>query len=282
MGSAVDRDGARSTNVQHAEFAAFAEVFRTEFRLRFEREWSRGGYGCADNCSVKVDVDKVKCAGFKERLQKEGFAEFRRGHAGKADGVGHLHELHSSSIASSIKTLLRRRGMLACMSLPTSRRSFLATASLAVAAVPFVDAQTPSTPVPFHLFPAGELEASREKLVKAPGNDSLFHPAGLPLTIVLTVEEKKAAKEFEWHEGRDHIFQIVDGATVYELGGTPRDARSTKPGEWLAPASDGARRVELKKGDMLVIPRGTPHRRTTADSVTFYLISAEGAAPTQR
>jgi mannose-6-phosphate isomerase-like protein (cupin superfamily) len=32
----------------------------------------------------------------------------------------------------------------------------------------------------------------------------------------------------------------------------------------------------MKKGDMLTIPRNTPHRRSTEGSVTFILISAQG------
>ena len=34
--------------------------------------------------------------------------------------------------------------------------------------------------------------------------------------------------------------------------------------------------MTLHKGDMLVIPRGTPHKRSTEGSVTFYLISTTG------
>jgi uncharacterized protein YjlB len=98
--------------------------------------------------------------------------------------------------------------------------------------------------------------------------------------MVLTTETAKSAKEFEWHEGRDHVLQIIDGATVYEVGGAPKDGRNTKPGEWLAPVSEGAATLSLKKGDMLVIPRGTPHKRSTAESVTFLLISPMGTAKT--
>ena len=94
---------------------------------------------------------------------------------------------------------------------------------------------------------------------------------------MLTTEEKHYAKEFEWHEGRDHIVQILEGTTIYELGGTPAGAHNNKlPTEWLAPTSTGATRMTLHKGDMLVIPRGTPHKRSTEGSVTFYLISTTG------
>ena len=95
--------------------------------------------------------------------------------------------------------------------------------------------------------------------------------------MVLTVEKAKSAKEFEWHEGRDHVLQILDGSTVYEVGGTPKNGRNIRPGEWLAPESEGATKMTLNKGDMLVIPRGTPHKRSTAGSVALMLISPMGA-----
>jgi mannose-6-phosphate isomerase-like protein (cupin superfamily) len=126
----------------------------------------------------------------------------------------------------------------------------------------------------FQLFTAGTLGDDRKALDASPGNNNLVDDK--TFTVVLTTEKRKSAPEFEWHEGRDHIFQIVDGSTVYELGGTPKGAHSKGPGEWLAPASDGATTTTLNKGDMLVIRRGTPHRRRTAQSVTFTLISPQG------
>jgi quercetin dioxygenase-like cupin family protein len=167
-----------------------------------------------------------------------------------------------------------------------TRRSFLCSASLAAAAglcltEDALAAQTETSaapPVPFKLFNAVQLAADMQHLQASPGNDNLFDSSALPFTVVLTTEKQKAAKEFEYHEGRDHILQILDGTTVYEVGGTPQNPHKTKPSEWLAPASQGVTRLTLHKGDMLVIPRGTPHKRTTAGSVTFYLISTTGAA----
>jgi mannose-6-phosphate isomerase-like protein (cupin superfamily) len=94
--------------------------------------------------------------------------------------------------------------------------------------------------------------------------------------VALTVETAKSPKEFEWHEGRDHVLQIIDGTTVLEVGGMPKGGHSKGPGEWLAPTSEGATTLTLKKGDMLVIPRGTPHKRSTPGSVTLLLISPTG------
>jgi len=170
-----------------------------------------------------------------------------------------------------------------------TRRNFLRTAPLAAAlSLPLTEqllfasgtassgAQATS-PEPFQVFTSGKLADAMKTLKTTPGNDSLYASKAPPLTIVMTTEEKKSGKEFEYHEGRDHIFQILDGTTVYELGGTPKDARNTKPGEWFAPTSEGATSITVHKGDMLVIPRGTPHKRSTETSVTFLLISTEGS-----
>jgi mannose-6-phosphate isomerase-like protein (cupin superfamily) len=171
-----------------------------------------------------------------------------------------------------------------------TRRNFLRTAPLAAAATLSLtdklalatdggQSAATAAPEPFQVFTSEKLGDAMKALQAKPGNDNLYESKALPLTIVLTTEEKKSGKEFEYHEGRDHVFLIVEGATKYELGGTPKGAHKTKPGEWLAPASEGATSVALKKGDMLVIPRGTPHRRSTEGSVTFTLISTTGTAP---
>jgi quercetin dioxygenase-like cupin family protein len=128
----------------------------------------------------------------------------------------------------------------------------------------------------FQLISAETILQDVKALQAAPGNDNLVTQSAF--SVVLTTEAAHSAKEFEWHEGRDHILQVIDGTAVYELGGTPRDAHSPKPGEWLAPVSDGAVTLTLHKGDMLIIPRGVPHKRSTAGSVTFTLISPSGVA----
>ena len=172
-----------------------------------------------------------------------------------------------------------------------SRRNFLRTAPLAAAVtLPLAETMlhasglgagaqgSTNSTEPFEVIRGEKLAEFIKTLQVKPGNENLYASQKLPFSVVLTTEEKKSGKEFEYHEGRDHVFHILDGTTKYELGGTPKGAHSTKPGEWLAPESEGATTLTLSKGDMLVIPRGTPHKRTTDASVTLILISIEGQA----
>ena len=149
-------------------------------------------------------------------------------------------------------------------------------------AAPASPAQQSSTSphLTFQLITQQSQQDAMRTLQATPGNKNLLEAKGLPFAMVLTTEVAKSAKEFEYHENRDHIVQIVDGVTIYEVGGIPTTPRNTSSGEWLAPASEGATVMTLKKGDMLILPRGTPHKRRTETSVTFVLISTTGATTT--
>jgi len=166
-----------------------------------------------------------------------------------------------------------------------SRRSFLAGAPVAaVAGLALADALfAPSASAqdlaagkgePFQYFKASELAADASKLQAAPGDNKLVTDKNF--AMVMTTEKTKSAKEYEWHEGRDHLLIVIDGETVYEMGGTPKGTHKVREGEWLAPEAEGATKLTLTKGDILTIPRGTLHKRSTAGSVTFLLISPMG------
>jgi mannose-6-phosphate isomerase-like protein (cupin superfamily) len=167
----------------------------------------------------------------------------------------------------------------------TSRRNFLRTApiaaaagftladSLAVLAQAAPGADVVAAAQPYKLWTKKELDADIQALDAKPGDNRLYESNAIPEQIILTTEKRKSATEFEWHEGRDHLLYVLDGSTVYEIGGTPTGTKVMGPGEWHATGSTGSKSMVLGKGDMLLIPRGVLHKRSTEDSVTFLLIS---------
>jgi mannose-6-phosphate isomerase-like protein (cupin superfamily) len=163
------------------------------------------------------------------------------------------------------------------LSLPSMTHELLAQAAPAAAGTA-PGADVASAALPFQMFTAKALDDDAKALAAKPGNNNLVdQKPGIPCAMVMTTEVHHSATEFEWHEGRDHIIQIIDGSTLYEVGGVPKNGHSTgKPGEWLAPSSEGSKSILMGKGDMLVLPRGTPHKRSTEDSVTLILISPYG------
>ena len=166
-----------------------------------------------------------------------------------------------------------------------TRRNFLWTAPLVAAALPLTDtllhaqvaAAEPGQPATFQVFTGETIEGLMNDLEVSHGSkDLVTGKVGVSMTI--SAENNKVAKEFEYHQHRDHVFQILEGMTRYELGGTPKNPREIRPGEWLAPDSEGCKVITLKKGDILVVPRMTPHKRITEESVTLLLINATSPA----
>jgi quercetin dioxygenase-like cupin family protein len=167
------------------------------------------------------------------------------------------------------------------------RRNFLRTAPVAAAAgfaladtslfasPTAVPAGMPSHPAKFQYITAEQIEHDIQQTEAKPGHINLVDEKGTSFSMGLTTEKNKSAPGFEAHAHRDHIVQVLEGSTVYEVGGTPKGGQMIAPGEWRGPESVSATRLTLHKGDRLVIPRGTPHKRTTLGSVTFTLISPE-------
>ena len=164
------------------------------------------------------------------------------------------------------------------------RRHFLRVAPVAAAAG-FALARAPLRALPaddaaqngavkFRHFSAQEIARDMRTLDANPGNiDLVEEKGGIGFSMVMTTEKAKNAPEFESHQHRDHVLQILDGSTIYEVGGTPKGGRMIGPGEWRGPDVSGATKLTLNKGDQLIIPRGTPHKRSTSGSVTLVLIS---------
>src|SRR5829696_5630731 len=71
---------------------------------------------------------------------------------------------------------------------------------------------------------------------------------------------------------RTMFFYVLEGSAELTLGGSLENPKESAPGEWKSDKIIGGQTFTIKKGDLIVVPRGTPHQRINTKSKTFSLI----------
>lgn len=101
-------------------------------------------------------------------------------------------------------------------------------------------------------------------LEKKPGNtnEDVVAAAGMQTRVAVFHDSKRENDMNEVHDGSDDVYYVLDGTATLLLGGTLVDAKEVSPGEWRAKTATGGQRYTIKKGDLIFVPRGTPHQRT--------------------
>lgn len=76
----------------------------------------------------------------------------------------------------------------------------------------------------------------------------------------------------ELHDYDTDIFHVQAGEATFVTGGTIVEGKSTGPGETRGTSITGGTTHQLVKGDMIVIPAGTPHQFTGVSGTFLYLV----------
>ncbi len=120
---------------------------------------------------------------------------------------------------------------------------------------------------PFIVKSKQQVSDITEALLKKPGNtnEDVLAATGMQARIAVFHDEKRENDLHEVHDGSDDIYYVTNGTATLMLGGSLVEANEISPGEWRAKAASGGRQVKIKKGDLVFVPRGTPHQRTVTD-----------------
>ena len=86
--------------------------------------------------------------------------------------------------------------------------------------------------------------------------------AGMETRVAVQHDTRRSGDMVELHDKSDDVYYVLKGQATLELGGTLVDPKEATPGEWRAKTVTGAQSVVIKEGDLVMVPRGTPHRRT--------------------
>lgn len=139
----------------------------------------------------------------------------------------------------------------------------------------------PSSPAnPFQIKKAKDIESVTKELEKQSGNVNrdIVPAKGVQMRVAVFHDEKREGDLYEVHDTSDDIYYVLDGKATLSLGGELTEANEISPGEWRSKTVSGGNLFEIKKGDLIVVPRGTVHQRTvTGKGFSMILIKVFAA-----
>ena len=116
---------------------------------------------------------------------------------------------------------------------------------------------------PFVVMSSQSLDDLQKTLQPDNKTSELIDSAGMQLRVAVQHERNKTGAAAELHDASDDVYYVLDGGATLVLGGKLDSPKETDPGEWRSPRIIDGKTVEIKKGDLVVVPRGTPHQRST-------------------
>jgi glc operon protein GlcG len=76
----------------------------------------------------------------------------------------------------------------------------------------------------------------------------------------------------EVHELDTDIIYVLDGTATFVTGGTSVDPKMVAANEFRGSMIDGGETRQLKKGDVVIVPKGTPHWFKQVDGAFLYYV----------
>ena len=126
--------------------------------------------------------------------------------------------------------------------------------------------RVPSNPTRrFVVMPAQSLSDLERKLRSDNKAEDLIGGEGMQLRVAVQHDKSKPTAAAELHDASDDVYYVLEGTATLALGGRLDSPSEIEPGEWRSPRINGGKTFQITKGDLIVVPRGTPHQRTGKD-----------------
>jgi glc operon protein GlcG len=105
---------------------------------------------------------------------------------------------------------------------------------------------------------------------------------GMPLVEVgeykVHASRREAPGMAEIHVRDTDIIYVLDGSATFVTGGTAVDEKTTAPDEIRGSAIQGGDTRRITKGDVVIVPNGTPHQfRDVKGPLTYYVVKVTSA-----
>ncbi len=145
--------------------------------------------------------------------------------------------------------------------------NLIAVGCFTLASALTVSAQRKPSPAtrPVVVMSAQSLDDLKQKLQPGNKTEELIDSAGMQLRVAVQHETNKTGAAAELHDASDDVYYVLEGGATLILGGRLDSPKEVEPGEWRSPKIIDGKTFEITKGDLVVVPRGTSHQRSTAN-----------------
>ena len=164
---------------------------------------------------------------------------------------------------SSGNLIVESGGNFVCDRQRTLRLLSAAFAVVIISTAAFAQRQPSEATRPFVVMSAQSLDDLQKTLKPENKTSELIDSAGMQLRVAVQHEKNRGGGAAELHDASDDVYYVLDGSATLTLGGRLESPKETDPGEWRSPKIVDGKTFEIKKGDLIVVPRGTPHQRST-------------------
>jgi len=124
----------------------------------------------------------------------------------------------------------------------------------------------PMMPAPVSYFPADQVTAAFAKGAVLLGED-----AGR--NYMVHASRREAPGQAEIHTLDTDIIYVLEGTATFVTGGTAVDTKTVAPNEIRGASIRDGQTVQLKKGDIMIVPNGTPHWfQQTTTPFLYYVV----------
>jgi len=91
--------------------------------------------------------------------------------------------------------------------------------------------------------------------------------------VLVSGSHREKPGQVEVHEKEMDVIYVVDGTATFVSGGKMVGGKNNRPGQWLGTDITGGASQTLVKGDVIVVPAGTPHWfKEVPGPISYYVV----------
>lgn len=91
--------------------------------------------------------------------------------------------------------------------------------------------------------------------------------------VLVSGSHRDKAGQVEVHDHEMDVIYIMDGTATFVTGGKMVDGKKSREGQWLGTDITGGAAQQLVKGDVIVVPAGTPHWfKAVPGTISYYVV----------